>query len=302
MVNPENIPSELEQHPQWVNWRYVDRGPGQKPAKQPINPRTGKIAGVQWPDTWYWCKAAIARLERDRLDGIGRVLTTDDPYTAIDIDDCLSWNGSHYQLSIDAQAIIEALQSYTEISPSGRGLRVLIKAPGFQENHRSPGLEIYSCQRYVTITGNRLRWCSTSIETRTTELGEIVSRHFPSKVKAAKEEPQFLCADSAVPPADDALWTKIFNSKPQLSAIFNGDLSAVPLNNNGEPDQSHAVILLLNSLAFWTGRDAGRMRRMIKQTYLNQSRWEDRRGNGDWLDYQIQDSIKWTRTTYGDKK
>ena len=50
-IQPEHIPPELMPHPQWVCWRYVDRGEGRKPDKQPVNPRSLANAGVHWANT-----------------------------------------------------------------------------------------------------------------------------------------------------------------------------------------------------------------------------------------------------------
>ena len=53
-------------------------------------------------------------------------------FSAIDVDHCISEDGS---LSSMAKAIVELFHgSYMEISPSGTGLRILFKAPGFKYN------------------------------------------------------------------------------------------------------------------------------------------------------------------------
>src|SRR5438874_1013983 len=52
MLAPEMIPSALKPYTQWVLWRYIDRGTGRKPDKQPVNPHTLGNAGVHWPNTW----------------------------------------------------------------------------------------------------------------------------------------------------------------------------------------------------------------------------------------------------------
>ena len=45
IIPAEVIPAALKQLPQWVCWRYVDRGPDKKP-------HTRRNAGVTWPATW----------------------------------------------------------------------------------------------------------------------------------------------------------------------------------------------------------------------------------------------------------
>ena len=48
------------------------------------------------------------------------------------------------------------------------------------------------------------------------------------------------------------------------------------------------VIRLLNCLARWTQCDPTRMRRMMLLSPLANDKWFEKRGGGDWLDYQIQ--------------
>ena len=123
-VRPEHIPQQLRRCAQWICWRYVDRGEGKKPDKQPVNPHSShKLAnaGVHWPNTWTNFEHAYMTYlaYRNRgLRGVGFVLTKNDPFVAIDIDNCVSAG----ELSLEAQTIVS---SYTEISPSGHGLRTL---------------------------------------------------------------------------------------------------------------------------------------------------------------------------------
>lgn len=60
MIHHEQIPCELFAYTQWVCWRYVDRGEGRKPDKQPVNPRTLANAGGHWASTWTSFKEAYA--------------------------------------------------------------------------------------------------------------------------------------------------------------------------------------------------------------------------------------------------
>ena len=93
LVHREHIPQELLSYPQWVCWRYVDRGENKKPDKQPVNPHTLNNAGVHWTNTWSTFEHAYMTylMYRERgLHGVGFVLTVGDPFVGVDIDDCLS--------------------------------------------------------------------------------------------------------------------------------------------------------------------------------------------------------------------
>lgn len=153
-VQQEHIPEKLRRCAQWICWRYVDRGEGKKPDKQPINPHrlhTLANAGIHWPNTWTNFDHAYMTFLAYRsrgLRGVGFVLTKNDPFVAIDIDNCVSAG----ELSSEAQAIVNGVHSYTEKSPSGHGLRILVASPEFAGNMRRQTLEMYSNSRFATIT------------------------------------------------------------------------------------------------------------------------------------------------------
>ena len=87
-----SIPQELHAYTQWVCWKYVDRGPDKKPDKRPLNPRNLHNAGVHWSNTWSTFNHAysvyLAHAETG-VNGIGFVLTSDDPFVAVDLDNCV---------------------------------------------------------------------------------------------------------------------------------------------------------------------------------------------------------------------
>ena len=84
--------------------------------------------------------------------GLGFVLTPNDPYVAVDLDACIH----EHEIDQSAMEAIEALKSYTEISPSGQGLRILLACPQFRDNTRRAAIEVYSHSRYITITGQQI--------------------------------------------------------------------------------------------------------------------------------------------------
>ena len=53
------------------------------------------------------------------------------------------------------------------------------------------------------------------------------------------------------------------------------------------------MILLANQLALLTAGDASRIKRLLYQTGLVRAKWEEKRGAVTWLDYQIQDAIRY---------
>ncbi len=149
-----NIPEELSQLRQWVCWRFAERDG--KPTKEPINPTyTGRKASTTDPTSWSTFKHALSVYEmHPLLDGIGFVFTARDPYCGIDFDNCIEGG----VLDPWVEGWIDRLGGYTELSPSGTGVHVIVKAelPGGGKNNRARGVEIYDRERFFTVTGRAL--------------------------------------------------------------------------------------------------------------------------------------------------
>src|SRR5437879_342061 len=77
----ERIPAELRERTQWVCWSYskilTANGPSWQ--KIPVSPQTGIAAKVNRPDTWSSLDAAMNRWRSRRADGVGFVLSKEDP-------------------------------------------------------------------------------------------------------------------------------------------------------------------------------------------------------------------------------
>ena len=146
-----NIPDELKKINQWVGWRYAQNKDGKK-TKIPIDARTGRKASSTDPNTWSDLSTVLASTYR--FDGIAIVLTKDLGIVGIDLDNCLDDAG---QLSEFATKIVKRMNGYTEISPSGRGLKIFVRGnlPGRGRKKPEHGFEIYDNARVMTITGNR---------------------------------------------------------------------------------------------------------------------------------------------------
>src|SRR5207302_1938532 len=79
----------------------------------------------------------------------GLMLTKD--LTVIDLDNCLA-DG---QPTPQAQHIVRTANSYTEISPSGKGLHIFLTGSVPGTGRRRGSIEMYDTARYITVTGQR---------------------------------------------------------------------------------------------------------------------------------------------------
>ena len=147
-VQVECIPSDLKALPQWVCWRWKKRG--DKWTKPPFQP-SGAHAASNDSATWSTFEEVVAAYIKGGFAGIGFVLTKDDGIVGIDLDHCVDADTG--EISSCAREIINAMDSYTERSPSGTGLRILArgKLPG--TGRKRGNIEVYDRGRYLTVTG-----------------------------------------------------------------------------------------------------------------------------------------------------
>lgn len=141
----QNIPDELKAYKSFVLWRLEDRG-GEKPTKVPYQ-INGYKANVINPEHWASFDDALAMIEH--YDGIGFVLSDLDPFTFIDLDDT---KGDAEQLEIQNR-IYQLFGSYSERSPSKKGLHIIVKG-SIPKGKRRGTVEVYSRERYMTMTGD----------------------------------------------------------------------------------------------------------------------------------------------------
>ena len=150
-----NIPAieELKKLPHWVVWKKQKRG--DKLTKVPYKPN-GELAKPNDPQTWSRFHTVAS--SASRFDGIGFVFSKNDPYIFIDLDHVLDKNKEIR--SEWARELVELLDSYTEISPSGDGLHIFAKGniPSDWKKRKhfddGSGLEVYQDGRYATVTLN----------------------------------------------------------------------------------------------------------------------------------------------------
>jgi putative DNA primase/helicase len=153
-----NIPDELKARPQWVGWKYVQKDG--RETKLPYNPKTGALAEADNPLTWGTIQEVLIATEKYGLPGIGFVFSQDDPFCGIDFDKCFDPDTG--KLEAWAQRYVDLFKSYTEITPSGKGLHIIVKGKlpereGKSGTGRRQGkLEVYDRERFFTFTGNLL--------------------------------------------------------------------------------------------------------------------------------------------------
>lgn len=266
--DPRRAPAELRALPHWVVWRSEARGEG-KPRKVPYSAATGRRASTTDSSTWTTFDEALAALGAGDYSGVGFVFSETDPFCGVDLDDCLD---DEQTLSAEAQEIVERLSTYTEISPSGHGVKLFLRAKLPPGGNRKGQVEIYDRGRYFTVTGQHLPGTPTTLEDRQGELDSLHREIFgpnPSEKPAPT-------ATSAGPLEDEDLLAKARTARngEKFRGLFDeGDLSAY------EGDDSAADLALCNLLAFWSGGDREQIDRLFRRSALMRTKWDERRGN-----------------------
>jgi putative DNA primase/helicase len=267
-VSPGAIPQALKVLSQWVVWRYEWKAKDEKWTKPPIIAKTGRHASSTTPRTWTSFDAALQAYQNPQkdLDGIGFVVTEDTGLVGIDLDHCREAETG--ELAPWAQAIVQRMATYTEVSPSGTGLRLWLKATRPPKGQRKGFIEVYSWGRYLTSTGCHLDGTPTTIEPRQAEL-----EAFEAEVFATPSPP----VRPVVPPmngtgphlSDEAILEKATQAKngPKFQRLFAGDTSG-----HGD-DDSAADLALCDLLAFYT-QDTDQMDRLFRRSELMREKWE----------------------------
>lgn len=227
------VPEELKKLPQWVARRE----------KIPYTPHTGTPAKAGVLETWGTFEDAVkAQLIRG-YDGIGFEFAEGGGIVGIDLDHCI--DPQKGIIADWANKIIDRMDSYTEVSPSGSGVHIFVRGD-IPVNGRKKvidkatgaAVEMYKAKRYFTVTGAAIK--SAPISDRTEELKALYAELFPERQKqqtAPQNTPEYLQIG--------------LERDKTLQALWNGERRT--------EDESGNDLALFNKLAYWCNRDEQQM-------------------------------------------
>jgi primase-polymerase (primpol)-like protein len=272
-----SIPAEIKGIPHWVNWKWeqrADRTTGElKMTKPPYQPN-GQHAESDNPTTWATFQQAVAAYEKGDFSGIGFVLTKDDGFAGVDLDHV--HDPETGVIEDWAMIVVQRLDSYTEISPSGTGLRIFLRAKLPPKDRKINGFECYENGRYLTVTGNHLEGTPTTIEHRQAEMEAVHTEMFAERNRPRSNGKGSVT--SVLPNLDDQeLLDKAFRAKngEAIWRLFHGDMS-------GYQSHSEADLALCGLLAFYTGPDQEKLDRIYRSSDLVSPKWDEPRGGSTW--------------------
>ena len=269
MLDNITPPAELRRLHQWVLWKYETRdGKLTKPPYQ----GNGYPASSTDPDTWVSFDDALAAYHAGggTFSGIGVVVREENGLVGIDLDHCVD---PETGIEDWAQAIVDALDSYTEISPSGTGLRIFIYAKLPPDGRKRGNFECYSSGRYLTITGNQVPGTPNEVHSRQAELDAVHQDIFGEWLKQRNQVAVSATIPQPLGLDDSEILERAFKAKTGAAfrALYSGDASAYR-------STSEADFALCCKILFWVAGDLAQADRIFRSSGLFRPKWDRRHG------------------------
>lgn len=281
-VRAEGVAEELKRRRQWVAWRLEERGGRQ--TKVPYVPHSGRRASSTDLTTWGAFEDALDSL--DGYDGIGFVFSSGDPYTGVDLDACVDPKTG--EIEPWAGKIVEDLDSYTELSPSGRGLHILVRGK-VPVPLKLDNIEMYSIERFFTVTGHSLPE-RTMIRHRKEALTRLRAKYYSKPEENGKANGTYPRPVSVLEDLQVVELCRRAENVDKFERLYDtGDIS------DYDHDASRADQALVSMLAFYT-QDPEQLDRLFQSSALYRpEKWGKR---PDYRERTIEKALKGLRETY----
>lgn len=250
--------------------------------KLPIDFKTGKIIDAHDPSAWTDHATAIVTAKKlGNFYGVGFVLTNDDPFFFLDIDDCLQLDN---QWSSLAQKLCHIFNGAAiEVSSSKKGLHILGcgKVPAHSCKNTKLKLEFYTSKRFVALTGISI--IGNISQEFTSILPKFINEYFPPKNEEILQNEWTTqpCPEWNGPTDDTQLLALMFNSKngEKIKSLWTANAEKLA---HAYPDssrlcgynESSADMALAQYLAFWTGNNCERIKNLMLQSELVREKWD----------------------------
>lgn len=253
------IPENLKHDGLFCLWKYEERNGKKTKVPYQVSGRKASSAKNSHFSSFDSVKSVKG------YDGIG--LGIFDGFGAIDIDHCI-YDGVVSDLARD---IINTMDSYAEVSPSGTGVHIIFRVENFLYdkknyyiNNQKLGLEVYIASvtnKFVTLTGNRLNGRDVAI--RDSQIALVMNKYMrrTSVNNTTVKVPGSYLDDANV------IAKAARSNGEKFSRLWKGDIS-------GYGSHSEADLALAMILGFWCGGDTDQMDRLFRQSGLMRGKWD----------------------------
>lgn len=280
----EKIPYELTELNHWCCFK-IEMGANGRLTKRPYNPNTNQLAKSNDDSTWVSFEDAVS--QSNNYDGIGFFFKA--PYVGIDIDD-IENEVEEYLNNPDANNIISefinVLETYAEISPSGKGIHLITKGELPPKGRRRGNVEIYDTGRFFTMTGKQIGGYNFIDEDEYGQLGFLHNKYImkPDTEKQTQNLAKGFGNDLTIEQIIDT--AKKSKNGLRFTTLFEGDWSQF------YDSHSEADMAFTSDLAFWTARDPKKMDSIFRKSVLFRDKWDEQRGNDTYGNLTISKAIE----------
>ena len=314
------VPDTLREREQWVCWRYEWQNDRDEWTKVPVNVEKGWRASSTDPDTWTSFGAAVAYHERadTDTDGLGFMFDENGTVAGIDLDDCRDPDSG--DLEAWANDLLDDVETFTEVSPSGTGLHLY--GLGFVPDGGNRGdvpdapghVEMYDSGRYFTVTGERVDGTPADVRQVNDGIDDVHAEYIRDNEPGGGTAK---AADGAgvITGTTDATAGVSVNTSGSTdggSDLTDAELIERAKNaENGEKfrqlwngntiaysSHSEADLALCGLLAFWTGGDRSRIDSLFRDSGLYRSKWDEDRGAKTYGERTIEKALSGTTEHY----
>jgi primase-polymerase (primpol)-like protein len=280
---------EIKKRSQWLVWRY-EPGTGDKPIKVPYSSKTGCKTGSDdsHRSGWTTYVEAQACVASGNFTGVGIVLT--DGLNGIDID--------HRELDDDVtHDILSMVKSYSEYSPSGKGLHILFnidterlpagfvatyKDRYYQNKPSDPKLECYltsagAGSKFFTFTE------SVVVNQPINDCTEGVFGFLNNYMRKHKKNTVAACFQQSNRPRApyEPKQGQSDNQVMELCSCYDGATSSLLAgrwHELGYSSQSEADLAFAQRLVYWSGGDIVQADGIFRWSGLMRSKWDEQHG------------------------
>lgn len=268
------IPTELTTIPRWVNWRYSFDQKRGKWTKDPWQPDFSRASSTD-AQTWSEFEHVQIAYETIGYDGIGFVVSDADEICGFDFDHVLDADAR----IIDPQVAerVARLDSYTEVSPGGDGLRVFVKGKLPPEGRKIGGFECYENARFLSVTGRHFLGTPLTINKRQEAIDAVHAAMFAERIAKQKEAKERASRNGkssgqSAKLDDEELLKRARGAKnaTKFAVLYDtGDWKVAGFQSHSEAD-----LALCSMLAFWVQGDAARVDALFRGSALMSDKWE----------------------------
>ena len=274
-MNYNNIPIELRELNRWVLYRLTWDSSRGKYDKKPFNARTGGFAQSNNPNTWCDYETALGVV--DLYDGLGFMLG--DGIFGVDID------GVELDDPV-VREVLATLDSYAEISPSGKGIHIICVGSKPQGACRKGNFECYDKGRFFTVTGNRIGNFST-LRDCTESIKPLHDKYLARQEKTIFTTPSHLGGGESL--TDGEIIEKASRNEKFSQLYHYGSSSG---------DASKDDMALINMLIFWTGGNEAQIDRLYRGSALMRDKWNRKQSSSTYGQMTINKCLRTYRGSF----